>query len=65
MTKVQNLDENLTELTINDLADKTPAQAEIWIENNVNDLATAKTVLKKMARYMVAVARILEEIDGQ
>ncbi len=63
MTKVQNLDESRTELTINDLADKTPAQAETWIENNVNDLATAKTVLKEMARYMVAIAHRLESDD--
>jgi len=31
----------------------TPAQAETWIENNVSDLASAKTALKKIAKVVI------------
>ena len=35
----------------------TPDQAAQWIETNVTSLASAKTVLKALARYIVWQAR--------
>lgn len=37
------------------LRNLTPQQAADYVQNNVNDLATAKTVLKIMARLLVAL----------
>jgi hypothetical protein len=41
----------------------TPSQAETWVENNVNDLATAKDILKKLAMavtYILGKIRVVE-----
>ena len=46
-----------TQLTLNDLADKTYAQAEAWIEDTVTDLPSAKVVLKKMAKIILAMLK--------
>ena len=46
------------EFTLKDtLLSKTPNQAEQWVENNVNDFASAKTLLKKMAKIIVVLAK--------
>ena len=42
------------------------AQAENWIENNVNDLASAKEALKKLAAMTIALRNhIFSELEGQ
>lgn len=40
-----------------ELAEMTPAQAERWVEEHVNDVASAKRVLKVLAHAIVALAR--------
>jgi hypothetical protein len=47
----------------NPMRDITPEQAETWVENNVNDLATAKIVLKKIARLLAAHDRKLQSLE--
>jgi hypothetical protein len=37
-----------THTLLKQLIAATPKQAEIWVENNVNDLPTAKAVLKAL-----------------
>lgn len=39
------------------LKNRTPAQAEAWIDNNVNNLSDAKAVLKIMAKVLAFLAR--------
>lgn len=39
------------------LKNLTPQQAADWVQNNVTDLATAKTVLKVMAKVIVYLLR--------
>ena len=34
----------------------SPSEAEQWIQDNVNDLATAKVVLGRMAKILNAIA---------
>jgi len=46
-----------SQLSLNDLSDKTYAQAESWIENNVTDIASAKAVLKKMVKIILAILK--------
>lgn len=38
----------------------TPAQIDNWIENNVIDLASAKTALKKIGRALIFLYKRLE-----
>lgn len=38
---------------LNTLLNTTPEQAEQWVRNNVNDLASAKTVLEKLSKAVV------------
>jgi len=47
----QNIIDN--ENATNPLSNITFEQAETWIDNNVIDLATAKTALKKLARLII------------
>lgn len=42
------------------IADMTPAEAEAWIETNVTDLASAKTVLKVIARVVAVLLYIMK-----
>lgn len=42
---------------ITGLRKRTPDQISTWIDNNVNNLADAKGVLKSMARLLVVLAR--------
>jgi len=35
----------------------TPVQIDTYIENNVTDLASAKTVLKKIAKIVLYIAK--------
>ncbi len=49
-------------VTTNPVRNITPDQAEAWIENNVNDLATAKFALKKMVRLLAAHDRKLQSL---
>lgn len=53
-----------TDTLLSELRRMTPAQAEQWVINNVNDLATAKTVLAKMAR-IVAYLMLHAELRGE
>ena len=39
------------------LRNRTPAQVDAWIDNNVTDLASARTVLKLLARVVALLAR--------
>jgi len=41
--------------TVAELRTLTPDQAADWIESNVTTLATAKAVLKIMARMLIAI----------
>ena len=41
------------------VAGKTPAQIDSYIDTNVTDLASAKEVLKKLARLVFRLARLL------
>ena len=45
--------------TINWLAGKTPEQAEGYILANVNDLATARAAIAKLAAAVVALAKLV------
>ena len=45
------------QLKLNDLTNKTYQQADDWIENNVTNIASAKTVLKKMAKIILAMLK--------
>jgi len=36
---------------------KTPQEVDDWIATNVNDLASAKNVLRKLARVVVILAK--------
>jgi hypothetical protein len=38
----------------------TPEQAEAWIEANVVDLASAKAALTKLAKALIALARLID-----
>ena len=42
---------------LNNLKSKTPAQAEQWVLDNVNNLAEAKMVLGKMAKAITYILR--------
>lgn len=46
------------------LSGKTPKQAAQWVQDNVNDLATAKDVLKKMAAYIVLLQNQIDIISN-
>jgi RecA-family ATPase len=41
----------------------TPTQIDTWIDNNVSDLVSAKSALKKMGRAILFLYKRLE-IDG-
>ena len=45
------------EIIASDLANKTYTQVDTYIENNVTDLASAKVVIKKMAKLMLAILK--------
>ena len=45
------------EIVASDLANKTYTQVDTYIENNVTDLASAKVVIKKMAKLMLAILK--------
>ena len=45
------------EIIASDLANKTYAQVDTYVENNVTDLASAKVVIKKMAKLMLAILK--------
>ena len=45
------------QMIASDLANKTYAQVDTYIDNNVSDLASAKTVIKKMAKLMLAILK--------
>ena len=46
------------QLVANELAGLAPSQVDSWIDANVIDLASARTVIKKMAKAIVALARL-------
>jgi hypothetical protein len=52
------------EMTTNPLRGKTAKQAATWIENNVNDLATAKTALKYMAATVVYLQKQIDDLQN-
>ena len=39
------------------LLDTTPAEAEAWVENNVNSMADAKNLMKKMVKVLVYLTK--------
>ena len=45
------------EIIASDLANKTYTQVDTYVENNVTDLASAKVVIKKMAKLMLAILK--------
>ncbi|KKM71166.1 hypothetical protein LCGC14_1433290 [marine sediment metagenome] len=45
------------ELTLNDLAGKSYADVETWIDTQVTDMASARAVLKKMAKIILAMLK--------
>ena len=42
------------QIALSDLANKTYAQVQTYVDTNVTDLASAKVVLKKMANIILA-----------
>ena len=45
------------QIALSDLANKTYAQVQTFIDTNVTDLASAKVVLKKMANVILAMLK--------
>ena len=45
------------QFALSDLANKTYAQVQAYVETNVTDLASAKVVLKKMANIILALLK--------
>jgi hypothetical protein len=45
------------QIVLSDLANKTYAQVQTYIDNNVTDLASAKAVLGKMATIILAMLK--------
>ncbi len=45
------------ELTLNDLAGKSYTDVETWIDTQVTDMASARAVLKKMAKIILAMLK--------
>ena len=45
------------QIALSDLANKTYAQVQAYVETNVTDLASAKVVLKKMANIILALLK--------
>ena len=45
------------QIALSDLANKTYAQIQTYINTNVTDLASAKVVLKKMANIILALLK--------
>ena len=45
------------QIALSDLANKTYAQVQAYVETNVTDLASAKVVLKKMANVILALLK--------
>ena len=45
------------QMALSDLSNKTYAQVQTYIENNVTDLASAKVVLGKMANIILAMLK--------
>nr|MBC8459643.1 hypothetical protein [Deltaproteobacteria bacterium] len=46
-----------TEIIASDLSNKTYASVESYIDNNVTDLASAKKVMKKMGKLLLAILK--------
>lgn len=47
----------IPQLRLNDLANKTYAQVDTYIKNQVTDLASAKTVLKRFGKIILAMLK--------
>lgn len=47
----------LRDLDVRRIVEATPEEITAWIEENVTNLATAKTVLKTFAKLLVILAR--------
>ena len=45
------------QIALSDLANKTYAQVQDYVDTNVTDLASAKVVLKKMANIILALLK--------
>ena len=45
------------QIALSDLANKTYAQVQTYVENQVTDLASAKVVMKKMATVILALLK--------
>ena len=45
------------QMALSDLSNKTYAQVQTYIDNNVTDLASTKVVLKKMALMILALLK--------
>jgi len=45
------------QIVLSDLSNKTYAQVQTYIDNNVTDLASTKVVLKKMALVILALLK--------
>ena len=49
-----------TQLTLNDLAGKTYAQVETWVDNNITDLASQVAFDKKVAKIVLAILKKMD-----
>jgi hypothetical protein len=54
---IQKQTDAKAQIALSDLANKTYAQAQTYIDNNVTDLASAKVVLGKMANIILALLK--------
>jgi len=54
---IQKQTDAKAQIIASDLANKTYAQVDSYIETNVTDLASAKAVIKKMAKLMLAILK--------
>lgn len=53
-----------TQAGSNPLAGLTVTQALAWIDNNVTDLATARTALKQMAKVLFILDRRVDRLEA-
>lgn len=60
----QNRIEAKQQIALEDLASKTYVQIDTYIENNITNLASAKSVLKKLAKWNLALTKYLVIKEG-
>jgi hypothetical protein len=58
----QEASDALGQMSFNDLINLTYAQVDTYIDNNVTDLASAKTVLKCYGKIILAILKYLKRV---